>query len=125
MPINKKNNTTTNDAEKPKLQHGTVTFRSVNNEKDPKFLGFASIVYHGLILTNIGVRAVERNGEEFAMLSFPSRPRMKSENGKQIPVLDENGKQIYDCYYNPITREAREELTSWVEEAINQSMEQK
>lgn len=119
----KKTTTTTKSEEKEQHKHGDVIFRAAKSPKNENFLGYATIFYHGLVLSDIAVTAYEKNGETSAMLTFPGKPRQKQdENGKWVNALDENGRQLYSNYYNPITKEAREELTQWVEDEINRAM---
>lgn len=119
----KKNTTTTKPEEKEQHKHGDVIFRAAKSPKNENFLGYATIFYYGLVLADIAVTAYEKDGETSAMLTFPGYPRQKKDdNGKVVNAVDENGRQLYNNYYNPITKETREELTQWVEDEINRVM---
>lgn len=124
MAINKPVTQTTTENDVQKHKHGDVIFRSMKSEKNKNFLGYATVFYHDFVLSNIAVTIVQKNGESFAALTFPGTPRMKKEDGKNVPALDENGRQIYNNYFNPVSKAARDEMTKWVEDEVNRVLEE-
>lgn len=123
MSLVKKPTTTApaENKEKTKYKDGDVIFRRVISADNPNFLGYATVFYHGIVLNDIAVTIVDKNGEPAAGLIFPGKPRMvKNDKGEYVQAVGENGYKIYNNYFNPTTKEAREELVRLVEEKVNE-----
>lgn len=78
-------------------------FVNVLQNPQSNVLAFVSLSYHGMRYNNI--RIMKKNNGELYM-SLPSVKRMK--NGEA--VKGEDGKDIYDNIYFPVTKEVREDM---------------
>lgn len=113
-----KNSNNTNGAAAPEKGTPRVTrVNLVNSDKAPGLVAFANAIFEGKVfMSDIWVR---ENASGDAFISFPAQKRMK--NGTE--VLDEAGKPIYDDFYGPASKEAREQIQNAIFEAVQAAMD--
>lgn len=109
-----------NGEDLPAREKGEVGITSVylmnNGEAKDGLIGFASGIFEGLFfMTDITVNQPE--GKD-AYINCPARRRMR--NGE--PVKDENGKDVYENYFGPASKEDRDALSEMIFEAVQEKM---